>query len=122
SINLPIHFVQDKITHSYRKVLRGYHTDKYTRKLMRSIWGIIHLSVVDFRIDSPTYLQKYETILTPVGHSVLIPPECLNATQALTDCILFYKWSKPYDINNQITVHYSSFNTNWQFTPILSDR
>ena len=46
-----------KFTHSRKNVLRGLHGDSETWKHITCVYGAFYLVVVDYREDSPTYLQ-----------------------------------------------------------------
>ena len=46
-----------KFTHSRKNVLRGLHGDKETSKHITCVYGAFYLVVVDYREDSPTYLE-----------------------------------------------------------------
>ena len=46
-----------KFTHSRKNVLRGLHGDNETWKHITCVYGAFYLVVVDYREDSPRYLQ-----------------------------------------------------------------
>ena len=48
-------FVQDKISKSFQGVIRGFHGDNKTWKLVTSVYGDIFQVVVDCRKESRTY-------------------------------------------------------------------
>ena len=119
-------FVQDKITRSHQGVVRGFHGDDKTWKLITCLYGKIKL--ITFDVDTE---KKNVYILDgddPVSRSVLVAPRVLNAHQCLTDeCIFYYKWSEYYTgAKDQWSVYYNDevINPQWDDTyPIIvSDR
>ena len=54
-------FVADKVTISHGGVLRGFHGDPYTAKLVTCLSGEFQFAVLDLRKDSKTYgnVQTY---------------------------------------------------------------
>ena len=120
-------FVEDKISVSTFKVLRGLHGDTTTWKLVSCLFGRIQLVVVDIR-PSNTYGQ-YESFYLDDQYrqSVLIPPLFLNGHLCLSDkCMFHYKQSHLYSgPENQISVRWDDpdLNIKWDITDIiLSDR
>jgi dTDP-4-dehydrorhamnose 3,5-epimerase len=91
-----IHFVQDKITKSHRGVIRGFHGDDKTWKLIGCLSGKIKL--VTYGVDSGERSEYYLDGDSSTYTSVLVPPRTLNAHQCLTkECIFYYKWSHFYE-------------------------
>jgi len=121
-------FVADKITISQKGVLRGFHGDPYTAKLIACLSGKLQLAVVDLRKDSGTYGNVDNFVLCDDDPSLVIVPEgCVNAHQCLSEkCVFYYKWSEQYrGPDHQITVAWNDpeIGINWQIeTPILSER
>jgi dTDP-4-dehydrorhamnose 3,5-epimerase len=121
-----IKFVQDKVTKSHKGVIRGFHGDNKTWKLITCLDGIIKLITYDVDKDI-----KQEYILDSNSEqsvSVLVPPRVLNAHQCLSEtCIFYYKWSEYYtEPEHQWSVRYNDQNIqpNWDtsLSPIVSDR
>lgn len=121
-----IKFVQDKVTKSHKGVIRGFHGDNKTWKLITCLDGIIKLITYDVDKDI-----KQEYILDSNSEqsvSVLVPPRVLNAHQCLSEtCIFYYKWSEYYtEPEHQWSVRYNDQNIqpNWDTSlmPIVSDR
>ena len=101
-----LNFVQDKIAKSNQGVIRGFHGDNKTWKLITCLQGSIKL--VTFNIDSnerSVYLLNGDST---EAASVLVPPRTLNAHQCLSQgCIFHYKWSEFYTApEDQWSVHY----------------
>ena len=100
-----INFVQDKISKSYQGVIRGFHGDNSTWKLISCLDG------------NDEYAQ-----------SVLVPPRTLNAHQCLSNtCIFHYKWSEYYTSpEDQWSVYFndSEINPEWNtdYADIISYR
>ena len=90
-----ITFVQDKISKSFQGVIRGFHGDDKTWKLITCLQGKVKL--VTYNIDTD---ERGVYILDGDSHtnlSILVPPRTLNAHQCLSsNCIFYYKWSEFY--------------------------
>jgi dTDP-4-dehydrorhamnose 3,5-epimerase len=119
-------FVQDKISKSFQGVIRGFHGDNITWKLITCLHGKVKL--VTYDVDSD---KKCSYILdgdSPTNRSILVPPRTLNAHQCLSsNCIFYYKWSEFYTgPDDQWSVRYDdpSINPEWetQYHEIVSDR
>ena len=125
-----IHFKHDKISYSKKNVLRGYHGDKKTWKLVTCLYGKVHLSLINYKNKSKNFLKEKSFILSRENKvSVLIPPYFLNAYLCLSkDCIFHYKLSyegQYLDVNNQISIKWNDkrINKKWNIkNPILSER
>lgn len=127
NLDCNITFVEDRISKSRIKVLRGFHGDFKTWKLISCIGGIFDLHLIDIRKKSPTYLQKDKIVMMYGDWSILVPPGILNAHEARNDqVILWYKWSERYaGPENQISLnpYDPSLNIQWGFDKhIISDR
>jgi dTDP-4-dehydrorhamnose 3,5-epimerase len=126
--NLP--FNHDKVAKSKKGVLRGFHGDSKSWKLITCLYGEIFLAVVDYRKESNTFLETKTFILNDINKkTILIPPNFLNAHQVLSDdAVFFYKWSYEGDypdVDEQFSVNWSDpiININWPIeSPILSER
>jgi dTDP-4-dehydrorhamnose 3,5-epimerase len=122
-MNTPEHKIS-KFTRSRKNVLRGLHCDYVTWKHITCVYGAFYLVVVDYREDSPTYLQWDKNM-----KSVLVPPGFLNGHLCLSDeCIFHYTQSYPdeyVDWEEQQTVKWNDpmLKINWPIdNPILSRR
>ena len=124
--DLAINFVQDKVSKSYQGVIRGFHGDANTYKLISCLHGKIKLVTYDIYSD-----EKQSYILDGDDKnftSILVPPNVLNAHQCLSSfCIFHYKWSEYYTKpENQWSVRYddSDINADWnnEFCDIISER
>lgn len=121
-----IEFIQDKISKSYQGVIRGFHGDGITWKLITCLYGKIKLITYDVDTD-----VKEEYILDgddKESVSILVPPRVLNGHQCLSShCIFHYKWSHYYTgPESQWSVYYNDSTINpqwdWDIAGIISDR
>ena len=123
-------FKHDKFSLSKKNVLRGFHGDKKTWKLVTCVYGSIFQAIVDLDENSKTYL-KYETF--NLNHknkiSVLVPPYfgnayCVLSKEAVYNYKLAYK-GEYNDADKQINFkwNHSDINIKWPIKkPILSNR
>ena len=123
-----VSFMSDKITVSRFGVLRGFHGDSHTAKLITCVSGQMQLAVVDLRRNSQTY-GGVETFIISDNEPkvVFVPPGCANAHLSLSDkCVFYYKWSKPYEgPQSQTTIVWNDPELDVKWTienPILSER
>jgi len=123
-----LNYVTDKITISRFGVLRGFHGDPHTAKLVTCLSGQFQLAVADLREASDTYGQT-ETFLISDNEPtiVFIPAGCVNAHLCLSDkCVFYYKWSEEYKgPESQATVMWNdpALDVDWVIkNPILSER
>ncbi len=121
-------FVVDSFSKSHKGVLRGFHGDSLTWKLIDCFHGSIHFAVIDMRPDSPTY-KKHQTFNLNEHNKlqVLVPFGCVNAHLCLSDsCLFHYKFTHQYvSHDKQIHVKWNdaSYNVFWPISnPILSER
>jgi dTDP-4-dehydrorhamnose 3,5-epimerase len=121
-------FVADKITISRFGVLRGFHGDPHTAKLISCLSGQFQLAIVDTRKNSPTYGNTEEYLISDNEPSVIVVPAgCVNAHLCLSDkCVFYYKWSKEYNgPDSQVTISWNDpdIDIKWAIeNPILSER
>jgi dTDP-4-dehydrorhamnose 3,5-epimerase len=122
-------FVQDNLSFSCHKTLRGMHfqSSPGQAKLITVLQGRIWDVFADIRVDSPTYLQwqavelcstKYQQLLLPVG---IAHGFCVLSEQALVQ----YKVSAHYDPATEKSFRYDDpqLNIVWPITdPILSEK
>lgn len=121
-------FVADKVSISRFGVLRGFHGDPNTAKLVTCISGQFQFAVVDLRKSSKTFENCEHFLINDGAPSIIIVPAgCINAHLSLSErCVFFYKWSQEYrGPNDQVTVAWndSKISVPWMITrPILSER
>lgn len=125
-----LEFNLDKFTTSKKNVLRGFHGDKKSWRLITCVKGEILNVIVDFRPKSKTFLKHTSFRISEKNKfSVLIPPMFLNSWLCLSkEAIYAYKWSfngRYVDAKKQISVKWNDprINYNWPIKkPILSLR
>ena len=123
---LDCEFVQDKISKSYQGVIRGFHGDTKTWKLITCLQGKVKL--VTFNVDTDEKNVYFLDGDAQETQSILIPPRTLNAHQCLSQgCIFYYKWSEFYTSpREQWSVYYDDEDIfpEWddRFCDIISDR
>ena len=125
-----LNFNHDKVSTSYKNVIRGIHGDAKSWKLVTCLYGELYFVVVDNREDSVTYLEWDWTVLTQGNKkSILVPPMFGSAFCVLSEHSVFmYKWcygGKYPDVDNQFTLKWNNPNIgiNWPIdNPILSER
>ena len=115
-------FVQDKISKSFQGVIRGFHGDDKTWKLISCLHGKIKL--ITYNVDND---EKNVYILDgddPINASVLVPPRTLNAHQCLSDtCVFYYKWSEYYTgAADQWSVNYNDPNIDPQWSTAVHQK
>ena len=82
---IKLNFNHDKFSLSKKNVLRGFHGDKKSWKLISCIKGEILNVVVDYRKNSKTYLKHTCFYLNDKNKkSILIPPMFLNSWLCLS--------------------------------------
>lgn len=114
---------------SRKDVLRGMHYDFDTWKLVQATVGDIYLVVLDMRVESPTYGEWENYILSAATRDqIMIPPGFANGHFALTDCVFHYYlfYSGSYnDETSQGTIAFNDprFEVIWPNpSPILQER
>jgi|TARA_B110001450_G_C17631889_1_gene485555 dTDP-4-dehydrorhamnose 3,5-epimerase len=123
-------FNLDKFTTSKKGVLRGFHGDAKSWKLVTCIQGEILSVVVDYRTKSKNYLKFTSFKINDKNRkSLLIPPMFLNSWLCLSkNCIYSYKYSfqgKYSDVKDQISIKWDDPKINFKWPvkkPILSKR
>jgi len=105
-----LEFIVDSFSFSRRNVLRGFHGDFCTWKLVQCLQGEIQLVVIDLREDSPTFQnQEVFYINDKNRQQILIPKGCVNAHLVLSEsCIFSYKLTHKYvPQDKQITLKWN---------------
>jgi dTDP-4-dehydrorhamnose 3,5-epimerase len=92
-------FVQDNVSASKARVLRGLHGDVRMAKLVQVLRGSAFDVIVDLRKESPSYMRWISVTLEAASHAQLyIPAGCLHGFLALEDeTLLTYKQTAEYD-------------------------
>lgn len=124
---ITVDFIQDDISLSTHKVLRGIHGDGSTWKLVSCLHGTFYLVVVDNDPESPQYRKWTSFTLSDRNRQqVLIPPCFGNGHVVLSEsCLFHYKQNTQYDRSSQFTIQWNdpAYNFWWPINdPILSRR
>lgn len=122
-----LRFVQDDFSISKKNVLRGFHGDKKTWKLISCIFGKFDLYIVNNNMKSKEYLKYIKIPLSDKKYQqVLIPPNFGNAHLVKSEKSIFhYKQTTYYDRKSQFTIKWNDkrLNIKWGIKkPILSKR
>ena len=120
-----VHFVEDKISTSFKHVLRGIHGDPDTWKLISCVYGKVYLVVVNCDKESKEFGKWQSFVLSAENRlQVLVPPNFGNGHLVLSETAVFhYKWSAYYDFSKQFSYRYNDpqFKVWWPIkNPILS--
>ena len=123
-------FDHDKFSYSKKNVLRGFHADYKSTKIVTCVHGSVLQVFCDFRQDSETYLSKYSRVISYSDLvSFYVPVGVLNAYYVMSDTAVYhYKYSylgEYADVQDQITVAWNSPKVNFEWPtsePILSER
>lgn len=118
-----VKFPVDSFSHSRKGVLRGFHGDTKTHKLIQVLDGKIQFALIDKRAGGQDKMMNfYLDADNPM--QILVPAGVVNAHLCLSDtCVFSYKLSQQYvDIKDQIHVSWTK-NYHWKMSePILSPR
>ena len=122
---IEIPFKQDKVSVSYKGVVRGFHGDADTYKLITCLDGVVQLVVHDVdRNQTEMFILNSNSSKL---RAILVPPRHLNAHQCLSkSCIFLYKWSEYYTCpEDQWAVNFNDkdINPKWKVpVTMVSDR
>jgi dTDP-4-dehydrorhamnose 3,5-epimerase len=121
-------FIVDSFSKSRKNVLRGFHGDIHTWKLIECLKGSIYFAVIDLRNDSETFgIHQTFTLTEHNKYQILVPSGCVNAHLCLTDeCLFHYKFTHQY-VNQEDQIHIKwndpKYNVFWPIkNPVLSFR
>lgn len=107
-----LEFKHDKFTLSKKNVLRGFHWDNKTWKLISCIYGKMFFVVLNYNKRSKDFLKSESFILSEKKNKqILIPPYFANAMLCLSkNCLMHYKLSyagKYNDVDKQNLVKWN---------------
>ncbi len=122
-----VRFVQDDLSISCHRVVRGIHCDSRAWKLITCLHGRMYVVAVNNIPGAAQYRQWEGLILSGDNHRLLlIPPGFGVGFQVLSDkAMLHYKQSEDYDLRRQTTIAWDDpgLNIPWPLKdPILSPR
>lgn len=120
-------FVQDDISVSHERVLRGLHGDWQTTKLVSVLHGRGHAVIADNRPDSPTYRRWQAFELSGENRvQLLLPPGVGNSILVLEGPLVYwYKQTTHFTKGTQFTIRWNdpAWGFEWPIDdPILSAR
>lgn len=129
SAGLPPVFVQDNLSYSRKKVLRGLHFQNPNPqgKLVSVLEGEVFDVAVDIRKGSPTFGQWYGTYLSATNHHQLFIPAGLAHGFCVTsdEALFSYKCSDVYNPQAEGSIIWNDpdIGIEWPFAdPELSDK
>jgi dTDP-4-dehydrorhamnose 3,5-epimerase len=106
-----IFFVQDDLSTSKKNVLRGFHGDNKTWKLLSCVKGKVQFAFINNNCRSKNYKDNFDITLAEDDHvQILVPPKFGTAYLVLSDqASIHYKQSTYYKLKNkQFTINYKS--------------
>ena len=124
---IAVKFVQDDISVSTHRVLRGIHGDAETWKLVSCLYGKFYLVVVNCDRESGDFGKWQSFVLSDTNQcQVLIPPKHGNGHVVLSERAIFhYKQNTYYNPKGQFTYKWNDPQLDlwWPVrNPILSQR
>lgn len=119
-----INFLQDNFSSSKKNVLRGFHGDYGTWKLISCIFGKVQFSFINYNKKSKNYKKNTSIIVEEKNNlQILIPPKFGTAHLVLSKkAIIHYKQSSYYRQFKQFTINYKSdvVTTKWKAKTIIT--
>ena len=119
-----LNFVEEIFTYSSVNVLRGFHGNFTTWKLVQCVFGSVFLVVFDLRKDSKSYLKNDTFHLDDIEkHQLLIPAGCVNAWLTLSEISIFQYKKSEYFKDDEVFLPYDheKIDVKWPIDqPILS--
>jgi dTDP-4-dehydrorhamnose 3,5-epimerase len=126
---IPVDFVQDNQSFSYKNVLRGLHFQQGVfaqGKLVRVVSGKVIDVAVDIRPDSPTFGQYKSFVLDAHLHNMVYVPEGFaHGFVALEDVVFQYKCTNFYHKAAEVGISWNDKNLaiDWGIeNPIVSTK
>ena len=122
-----VDFIHDAVSVSSQNVLRGFHGDSITWKLISCLFGKVYFVVLNWDEASPQYMRWESHILSAENHvQILVTPRLGNAHVVLSEHAVFsYKQSAYYNRAGQFTVPWNDQRLKiwWPVkNPLLSER
>ena len=121
-----INFVQDNFCTSKKNVLRGFHGDNKTWKLITCIQGKVQLAFINNNKKS-THYKKNSYIIVKEDNNLqfLVPPKHGMAYLVLSKtAIIHYKQSTYYKQHKQFTINYKNkfIKFKWLLKKIITSK
>jgi dTDP-4-dehydrorhamnose 3,5-epimerase len=125
--SIPKKFIEDDVSFSKKDVLRGFHGDHKTWKIITCIYGKIQFAYINNKKNSKYYKENKSYIFDSTElKQIIIPPSFGVAFLVLSDfALIHYKQSNYYKKNLQFEISYNSpcLNFKWKSSkPTLSQR
>lgn len=125
---LPTEWLQDNVSFSYEKVLRGMHIQKKNPqgKLVMCLAGQIFDAWVDLRPGSPTF-KSFGSKVLKGGEAMYIPPGHAHGFfVGSTYALVHYKCTTEYDKESDGGILWSTCGVEWpfpsDFIPLVSGK
>jgi len=101
-------FVQDMYSISTDGVLRGFHGDYRTTKLLTVVKGEVLAAIVDLNPDSPTYFHVYSVLLSAENQRFLVVPTGFGNSFLVTseDTVYLYKKTTQFVPGGEMTLRW----------------
>lgn len=122
-------WVQDNQSYSQKGTVRGLHFQRgefAQAKLVRVIQGKVLDVIVDLRKGSPTFGEKYSTILDATRNNLMyVPVGFAHGFSVLEDSIFAYKCSNYYNKESEGGILWNdpALEIDWQIdVPMTSDK
>lgn len=123
-------FVQDCYSVSAQGVLRGFHGDYRTTKLITVVRGEVLAAIVDLNPDSPTYFHVFSSTLSEQNRRLLlVPPGFGNSflVTSVEDSVYLYKKTTHFIRGGEMTLRWDCPDLVGDFAwptsePLLSER
>jgi dTDP-4-dehydrorhamnose 3,5-epimerase len=126
---LPTEWVQDNVSFSHRRVLRGLHFQhpRPQGKLVTALRGEILDVAVDVRVGSPTFGRFVaETLSSENGRQLWVPEGFAHGFVVLSDdALVHYKVTQPYQPGGDRTIAWNDpdIGIEWPVSaPMMSER
>ena len=118
---LNTHVTQIKLSsNKFKGTVRGLHLQLPPAdevKLLRCIRGAVYDVIVDYRKDSPTYLQHFGVELSADNYrAIYVPPMFAHGYQTLVDgADVMYQVDRPYSPKHEMGLRYDdpALNIKW---------
>jgi len=103
-------FKQDDLSSSKKNVLRGFHGDNETWKLLSCVKGMVQFAFINNNYRSKNYKNNFDITISETDNiQVLVPPKFGTAHLVLSDkATISYKQSTYYKLNKQFTISHKS--------------
>ena len=123
---IDLNFVQDNFSSSKKNVLRGFHGDNGTWKLISCVYGKVQIAFINYNSQSKEFKKNTSIVIDDKDNlHILVPPKFGTAHLVLSNkAIIHYKQSSYYKKYNQFTINYKSnvLNFKWKSKKIITSK